>query len=43
MSEVGRVTPEEIYPRVKSGACLLACAYESDDTFRTMRLEGPFP
>jgi hypothetical protein len=40
MSEVVRVTPEEIYPRVKSGECLLVCAYESDDTFRTMRLEG---
>jgi len=40
MSQVVRVTPEEIYPRVKSGECLLVCAYESDDTFRTMRLEG---
>lgn len=40
MSEVVRVTPEEIYPRVKSGDCLLVCAYDSDETFRTMRLEG---
>ncbi len=35
-----RISPEEIYPRMKSGDCLLVCAYDSDETFRTMRLEG---
>lgn len=35
-----RISPEEIYPRVKSGDCLIVCAYDSDETFRTMHLEG---
>jgi len=35
-----RISPEEIYPQMKSGDCLLVCAYDSDETFRTMRLEG---
>ena len=35
-----RVSPEEIYPRVKSGDSLLVCAYASEDTFRGMHLEG---
>lgn len=40
MSEIVRVSPGEIYPRVKSGVSLLVCAYESEETFRGMRLEG---
>ena len=40
MSKIVRVTPEEIYPRLKSGNCLLVCAYDNEETFRTMRLEG---
>jgi hypothetical protein len=40
MAEVARVAPQEIYPRVKSGDCLLVCAYDNEDTFRSMRLEG---
>ncbi len=40
MSKILRVSPEEIYPRVKSGDCLLVCAYDSDETFRSMCLEG---
>ena len=35
-----RVSPEEIFPRVKSGECLLVCAYDNEETFRSMRLEG---
>jgi hypothetical protein len=35
-----RVSPEEVYPRIKSGDCLLVCAYPNEDTFRSMRLEG---
>jgi Pyruvate/2-oxoacid:ferredoxin oxidoreductase gamma subunit len=40
MSGFLRVSPEEIYPRVKSGESLLVCAYDSEETFRGMRLEG---
>jgi hypothetical protein len=40
MATVLRISPEDIFPRVKSGDCLLVCAYDSDETFRTMRLEG---
>jgi hypothetical protein len=40
MSKIARVSAEEIYPRLKSGDCLLVCAYDNEETFRTMRLEG---
>lgn len=40
MATVERVSPEEIYPRVQSGDCLLVCAYASDEAFRSMRLKG---
>jgi rhodanese-related sulfurtransferase len=35
-----RVAPEEIYPRVKSGETVLVCAYDNEETFRSMRLKG---
>ena len=37
---MARAAPEEIYPRVKSGESLLVCAYESEEAFRSLRLEG---
>jgi hypothetical protein len=40
MDEVPRITPQEIYPKVQSGAALLVCAYESDARFRQVHLEG---
>ena len=40
MTEITRVAPKEIYPRVKSGDSLLVCAYDSEETFRSMFLEG---
>lgn len=40
MSKILRVSPEEIYPRLKSGDCLLSCAYDNEETFQSMRLEG---
>ena len=40
MSVSLRVSPEEIYPQVKSGASLLVCAYDSEENFRSMILEG---
>ncbi|MFZ2089515.1 MAG: hypothetical protein WAU47_13155 [Desulfobaccales bacterium] len=40
MATTLRVSPEEVYSRVKSGESLLVCAYPNEDTFKTMRLEG---
>jgi hypothetical protein len=40
MAEILRVSSEEIRPRVTAGKALLVCAYEDEDTFRSMRLEG---
>ena len=35
-----RVTPQEIYPRVKAGQTLLVCAYPNEAKCRSMQLEG---
>jgi len=40
MAEAKRVTPEEIYQRLKSEAVLLVCAYDDDAKFKTMQLQG---
>lgn len=38
--EAARITPQDSYPKVKSGAALLVCAYNDDDAFKKYRLEG---
>ena len=40
MNEVTRVTPEEIYPRLRSGEALLVCAYEDEAKCQRLRLAG---
>ena len=40
MADILRVTSEEIRPRVTAGKALLVCAYDDEDAFRSMRLEG---
>jgi hypothetical protein len=35
-----RVTPQEIYPRLKAGEALLVCAYPDEAKCRSMQLEG---
>jgi hypothetical protein len=40
MMEPKRITPEEVYAKVKSGRTLLVCAYEDDTKFKKMQLEG---
>jgi hypothetical protein len=40
MTELIRVTPEEIYKKVKSGKAILVCAYEDEARFRQLQLEG---
>jgi hypothetical protein len=38
MNEVTRVTPEEIYPRLRSGEALLVCAYDDEAKFQRHQL-----
>ena len=40
MNEVPRVTPEEIYPKLRSGEALLVCAYDDEAKFNRLRLKG---
>lgn len=40
MSEPERVTAEEVYGKLKSGKALLVCAYEDEEKFKKLRLEG---
>ncbi len=40
MSEPERVTPEEAYNKLKSGRALLVCAYEDEERFKKLQLEG---
>jgi len=40
MLEPERVTAEEVYDKLKSGKVLLVCAYEDEEKFRKLRLEG---
>lgn len=37
---VRRITPEEARRRMDSGRALLVCAYEEDEKFQSMQLEG---
>lgn len=43
MSEVSRVAPQEARGSVASGRALLVCAYDDEQAFRRMRLEGAIP
>ena len=38
--ELARVSPEEIYPKVKSGKAILVCAYRDDEECKRINLEG---
>ena len=40
MAEPVRIPPEEVRPKVTSGAALLVCGYDDDDKFRANHLEG---
>ncbi len=40
MTEPERITAEEVYKKLKTGATLLVCAYDDEDKFRSMHLEG---
>ena len=40
MSEVSRITPEETYKKLRAGDAVLVCAYDSQEQFRSLQLEG---
>ncbi|MBI5441605.1 MAG: ArsR family transcriptional regulator [Deltaproteobacteria bacterium] len=40
MTEVVGVTPQDAYPKVKSGQALLVCGYEDPEKCRAVQLEG---
>jgi hypothetical protein len=40
MTEPVRITPEEVYKKVKSGQTILVCAYEDEARFKQLKLEG---
>jgi hypothetical protein len=40
MAELKRLNPEEVYTNVKAGRSLLICAYDDDEKFKKVHLEG---
>ncbi len=40
MAEPQRIPPEEAYKKVKSREALLVCAYDDENKFKAMHLEG---
>lgn len=40
MSEPIRVTPQEVYPKIKSGQAVLVCAYNDEEEYKRINLEG---
>ena len=40
MAEPKRISPEEVYPKLKSGTAFLVCAYEDEAKFKRLQLEG---
>lgn len=40
MTQPIRVSPEEARQKVASGAALLICAYDDDEKFKILQLEG---
>ncbi|HYA04157.1 MAG TPA: rhodanese-like domain-containing protein [Syntrophobacteria bacterium] len=40
MPEAERISPQEVRKQVKAGTAFLVCAYDEEDKFRTMHLEG---
>jgi hypothetical protein len=40
MTEPNRISPEEVYQKLRAGRTILVCAYEDDAKFRKMQLQG---
>jgi hypothetical protein len=40
MSQIERISADAVYREVTAGAALLVCAYDDDEKFRNVHLEG---
>ncbi len=40
MTEPERISPKEVYEKLKAGAAILVCAYEDDEKFKALHLDG---
>ena len=40
MTEPERVTPRDVFGKVNAGAALLVCAYDNEEKFKALHLEG---
>ena len=40
MTEPERISPKEVYEKLKAGTTILVCAYEDDKKFKTFHLDG---
>jgi hypothetical protein len=40
MTEPNRISPEEVYQKLRASRTILVCAYEDDAKFRKMQLQG---
>ncbi len=40
VADPSRISPKEAYEKVKAGKILLVCAYEDDERYQQMQLEG---
>ncbi len=43
MTEPERISPRETVEKVKAGAALLVCAYDNEEKFKALHLEGAIP
>jgi len=43
MAQVQSISPQEAFTRTSDGLALLVCAYDNDDKFRRVHLEGAVP
>ena len=40
MAKVSRITPQETYQKLQAGDAVLVCAYDSEEQFRSLQLDG---
>ncbi len=40
MAKAIRITPEETFQKLRTGKVLLVCAYDSEEQFRNLQLDG---
>ncbi len=40
MAKAIRITPEETFQKLQAGKAMLVCAYDSEEQFRSLQLQG---